>query len=219
MTSDVNFSAGYVCGVLCSDGKVVWSEKHSNYAISLETKNDEFARLFMNNLKLHVEKEPRMGTHKRKNGDQTFHMNMITVYGRKDVGRFLSKWGLIHGRRNWSVPAITWNDIDFRRGFLRGFFDGNGSVSVSVNKDEGKRRAIILYSVNEKGLREVHKLLEKEGIKSIMYPVGKCFAVKISGKMRIQTFIEKVNFGLTDKKRRLDKALLPLSVSGYDENI
>jgi intein-encoded DNA endonuclease-like protein len=217
MTDKMNFSAGYVCGVICSDGKIVWNEKHSNYAISLETLSNEFAKLFMENLKLHTRKEPRMGIHRRMSRGIPVHMNTVTVYGRKDVENFITRYRVEYGKRNWSVPPMAFNDTDFRRGFLRGFFDGNGSVSVSTSKEEGKKRAIMVYSVNESGLREVEKILNTEGIRTLFYPAGKCFTIKINGKNRIQTFMDKVNFGLNDKKRRLDEALLPYSVSRHEE--
>lgn len=214
--NSVNFSAGYVCGVICSDGKVVWNEKYGNYSVSLETKNKEFAGLFSENLSKLIEKEPRMGTHKRKKNGNIVHMNTVTVYGKGVIENLISRWGFTYGTRTWSVPQMTWDDKDFRMGFIMGFCDGNGSVSTNIQKKgekKVKKRSLRLYSVNRRGLADLRRLLEYEGIKSMFYQTGECFTINISGKTRLQNFKDCIGFGLTSKKRSLDDALLPLSLS------
>ena len=107
MNGDVNFCSGYVCGVICSDGKVVWDETHGNYSLSLETMNKEFAELFFETLKGLIEKKPKIRTSERKRPGQTVHMNVVSVYGRKTVEHFVNRWDLSFGRRNWSVPNVV----------------------------------------------------------------------------------------------------------------
>jgi len=212
----VKFSEGYVCGAICSSGKIVWDEKHSNYYISLETGQEEYANLFAEALERIVGKEVKRGERMRSIPTRT-----VTVYGKKDVSALARRWELSPGRRNWSVPRDAFTDSDFRGGFVRGFFDGNGSVSVSI-EDYGKRtkkRSIRAYSVNRKGLTGVKRLLEMEGVKSIMYPCGDSFTIKISGKMRLEMFMHRIGFGLNDKMRDLDRALLPQSLSRYEDQL
>ena len=219
MNGSVNFFAGYVSGVLCSDGKIVWNEKYGNYAISLETMTKELADLFLNNLTRVIEKRPRVGKHKRIVGGSIVHMNTVTVYGKKIIENFMNRWGLRCGKRDWVVPRLCWNDKEFRRGFLRGFFDGSGSVSSVIRSSGGKRikeRALRIYSINRKGLSVLKELLLTESIKSILYASGDCYVIKIGGKTRMRLFKETVGFGLTHKKQRLEEALLPLTLSGNE---
>jgi intein-encoded DNA endonuclease-like protein len=219
---DVNLSAGYVCGVLCSAGNVIWNEKHGNYLISLETMNEEFARLFSGRLNVVTGKIPRTGTHKRNSGGVVVHMNIVTLYGRGTIENLIKNWGFSFGTRRWAVPKIAWTDAVFRRGFITGFCDGNGSVSVSMGLDSGKvtkRRSVKLYSVNDSGLSDVRKLLETEGIRSLFYRAGKCFTISINGKTRLRLFMERLGFGITEKKRRLDEALLPPSLSRHEDGV
>jgi intein-encoded DNA endonuclease-like protein len=222
MNDGVKFSAGYVCGVICSDARIVWDEKHSNYYIMLETMNSEFAEMFYENIAKLVEKEPRTGTHKREKNRQIIHMKTVTVYGRGSVEAFVNKWGVSYGRRNWSVPDMAWNDDVFRKGFLMGFFDGNGSVCVSIENrgdKKTKKRSLKLHSVNSCGLNEIRKLLENEGIKSMIIQSGGCYTIKISGKTRLEVFRNRIGFGLSNKRDLLDNALIPHSISGYEENV
>ena len=222
MNQDVNFSVGYVCGVVCSDGKMVWDEKHGNYYISLETKSKELAELFLENIKPLIEKEPSIRTNERRTGGVTIFMNIVSVYGRKTIEHLVSRYGISSGRKKWSVPRAAWDNSDFRIGFLRGFFDGSGSVSVYIETKGSrkiKKRSIRLYSVNQEGLLQFRKLLDSEGIKSIMYASGDIHTIKISGKTRLQLFRDRIGFGLTDKKEALEEALLPFTLSGYEDKV
>ncbi len=213
-----SFSAGYVYGVMCSDGKFVWNEKYGNYSISLETRNAQFALLFSTHLSGITDKAPRMGIHKRRRGDEVIHMNMVVLYGKSVIESLSESWGMRFG--DWNTPKIAFQDEAFRRGFLMGFCDGNGSVSVNVESSERgrkKKRSVVLYSTNRSGLANIGSLLKMEGIGSSMYPAGECFALKITGKTRLETFRNRIGFGLDRKKNMLDEALLPLTaVEGED---
>jgi intein-encoded DNA endonuclease-like protein len=208
----VSFSAGYVYGVMCSDGKFVWNEKYGNYSISLETSNVQFSTMFTEHLSKIVNKAPRSGTHKRRKGNVVVHMNMVTLYGKSAIESLSERWGMRFG--DWNTPKASFDDEHFRRGFLRGFCDGNGSVSVNVERTKTrktKKRSIILYSMNRGGLANIGELLRIEGIGTSTYPAGECFALKITGKTRLELFRDRVGFGLDEKKNKLDEALMPLS--------
>jgi hypothetical protein len=210
------FSAGYVYGVLCSGGKFVWDEKHSNYAVSLETGNMQFADLFMERLSAIAGKLPRKGTHTRKRGSGVVHMNTVTLYGRKEIEELSAAWGLRMGK-DWNVPRLAFDDAGFRRGFIQGFCDGNGSVSVNVDSGS-KKRYLMLYSMNRTGLANLGMLMGQEGIKASLYPAGDCFVLRIVGKTRLETFRDRIGFGTDVKKKKLDAALLPLSAETGEEN-
>jgi intein-encoded DNA endonuclease-like protein len=212
---DSDFHAGYVVGVLCSDGNMVWDEKHGNYSIHLETRDGEFAGIFLGSLSRIFDKKPKTGKKKRCYKGQESLANMVSVYGKSWIQEFASKWGI--EREPWSVPRKAFTNAVFRTGFLRGFFDGNGNVNEEIRTDKSgkttKKRYIRLYSVNESGMKDVKRLLETEGIRSLFYPTGKCFSLKISGKTRLDAFRQRINFGISRKKTLLDKALLPFSVT------
>ena len=44
------YDAGYVCGVICSDGSITWNVKYGNYRIQLEAKDKRFVENFCKKL-------------------------------------------------------------------------------------------------------------------------------------------------------------------------
>ncbi len=209
----VSFSAGYVCGVVCSHGVIAWNERSGNYSLSIESSNRELIDVFAENLSNVVNKKPKIWMHRRKRDGKIVHMNMLTLYGKKIIEELRDKWGLTYGKK-WSVPRRAFEDVDFRRGFVMGFFDGGGHVSSYIENRERKvkRRLIVVYSINKKGLNELRNLLKIDGIQSVIHKAGDCFSLKIRGKTRIETFSKNIGFGITSKKQAVDNILSPLSV-------
>ena len=211
------FEAGYVCGILCSQGSVVKDEKYGNYKISLETQDRELASEFQNVLESVIKKNVRFKEVERKSGGANAFL--VYVYGKGEV-ETLGEWGVKRGV--WKVPELALGNQEFRRGFLRGFFDAGGTTIRRVVEREGKkekRRIIRVYSMNLAGLEQVKELLEFEQIKPLLYQTGKCFCLDIEGKLKTELFKRYVGSSLQWKNDCLEGLLLPLSVEKVKEGV
>jgi DNA-binding transcriptional regulator WhiA len=213
------FDIGYVCGVLCSCGSVVWDEENGNYSLRLETKDREFCLVFQEKLENVVNKKVHLYCKKSPGEPGGCKTYVVQFYGKKEIEWLAGKWNLAGGAWAWQVPQAAFENRVFRKGFLRGFFDGGGSVKARIVERKGvreKRRAIRAYSVNAEGLKQVRRLLELEKIKAMMYKSGRCYCIDIEGKMKAEIFNRNVGFGVTQKRQKLEEALVPLSAGGRE---
>lgn len=212
---DLNFNAGYVCGVLCSDGTVEWREKFGNYWIALETVDDEFADRFLFSLMTLTEGKLKSYQAQRCYKGKKYITNKVVLMGKKYVKSFIDKWRVKTGSHTWSAPPMAFKDQDFRRGFLQGFFDGDGTIRLRlrVHKDGRKQkcRSVRVTSVNLKGLKQLKELLKLEGIDCVIYPVGNYFSLDIDGKNRVARFVKNINFGISRKRKKIELSLNPLN--------
>lgn len=213
---NIDFSAGYVCGTLCSDGTIAWNEKFGNYAIVLEVKDGGFAEAFLHHLNSCVSKEAKLRIQTKLYKQKPYWTHVVYLYGKAVVGEFVRKWGLKAGTHNWEVPKHAYENESFRRGFLRAFFDGEGSIRIRIKKrangKSDKRRIIRATSVNKEGLSSVRKLLEIEGMKSMLYPVGNAYCIDMEGKTKMEIFERNIGSNHSEKRRKIKDALRPLSL-------
>ena len=176
------FAVGYVCGALCADGGIYLNGRHGHYQIQLETSEKEFA--------------DKLGAY------------IVSLYGKRLVTDFANKWGCRTSTYTWKIPETAFANRRFRAGFLRGFFDGEATVRVRFKRKwPGWQRNIRVTSAHKRGLEQLKELLEKEEIKSIIYPAGRYWCLDIEGKRRLISFQEKIGFGLERKKRKLRDAI------------
>lgn len=209
----MHFDAGYVCGVICSDGFIVWNERHGNYCITLESKDKSFVENFSCKISVLLNKNTVIFPHKRMYKNQEYITYIINFYGKKIILEFLEIWGLKKSDSfTWEVPKIAFESQEFRRGFLQGFFDGEGTVRIRFKRMKAgytvKIRNVRTTSVNKRGLEEIRQLLELEGIRCMLYPAGnKYFMLDIEGKFRLNLFKEKIGFSIQKKKEKLEHAL------------
>ena len=151
----------------------------------------------------------------------------------------------VKGRREWRMESAPLRDLahsfglksgsktvtaameatssEFYRGFLRGFFDADGSVQGS----QGKGVSVRLTQVNLENLEAVQRMLARLGIDSTIYtdrraaresvlpdgrgghrtdPTQACHELLVSGD-NLPVFAERVGFADADKSRRLAFAL------------
>ncbi len=208
---------GYVCGALCSGGTIVWKEYQSNYCITLETKDGEFAKMFHECLTQCSSKVPVISQHQRTYKGRARNASIVRLWGRYAVSALVNKWGLRTGRHEWTAPEIAFKDNAFRKGFLRGFFDGNGAIHVRIFRERGtgkmkKRRSIRVSSVNKKGVEQIKILLKEEAISSLFYHTGRTVVLEIHGKSNMQQFENAIGFSAAGKRALLKEALMPISL-------
>lgn len=206
------FDAGYVCGVICSDGSIEWNK--GNYRISLESKDKGFVENFLHKLSALVNKNINIHTRTRIYKNKNYTTYLVNCYGKKIVSEFLQRWELKKADSfSWGVPIIAFGSQEFRRGFLQGFFDGEATIRIRFKKMKRcgsvtKIRNIRVQLVNRVGLEEIRHLLELEGIKCMLYPAGhKYFMLDIEGKFRLNLFKEKIGFSIKEKQEKLEYAL------------
>jgi len=151
----------------------------------------------------------------------------------------------VKGRREWRLKSAPLRDLahgfglkpggkkitaameatssEFYQGFLRGFFDADGSVQGS----QGKGVSVRLTQVNLENLEAVQRMLARLGIDSTIYterhaadervlpdgrgghrayPTQACHELLVSGD-NLPVFAERVGFADADKSRRLSSAL------------
>lgn len=204
------FAVGYVCGALCADGGIYLDARHGNYQIQLETPEREFAEKLRAYLSSCVEKEVKIYETKRKQyKGLPYKTFIVPLYRKRLVTDFANKWGVVTGSYSWKLPEIAFVNREFRTGFLRGFFDGEATIRIRFRSKpwREKRRNVRVTSANKRGLEQLKELLEKEGIKSIIYPADRYWCLDIEGRRRLATFQEKVGFSLQKKKQKLENAI------------
>jgi intein-encoded DNA endonuclease-like protein len=211
---NIDFNAGYVCGVLCADGTIEWRREYGNYWIALETVDDEFADKFLYTLSTLTDGNLKSYQSKRRYRGKKYITNNVVLRGKRFVKSFIDKWGVKAGTYTWRVPKLALKNQDFRRGFLQGFFDGDGSVNLRIrthkNGSKQKRRSLRITSVNLKGLKQLKRLLKIEDIDCVIYPVKNHFFLDIDGKTRVTKFVEKINFGIRKKRQKIELGLDPV---------
>ncbi len=191
----MNEHTAYLCGFLCSRGKVVWDEKTGNYALVLQTKEREMALLFAKGVKAAFG-EPRVYEKDR--------YMLVVFHGKGEAKQLLGAGSF--GEYNWTVPAVCFEDAWLGKAFLQGFFDAGGNVKVRESKT-GRRRTIRVNSVNKAGLLSVKQLLGSFGMGANVYKAGRGFCLDIEGKTRCSVFMEKVGFRHAGKADMLIKAM------------
>jgi len=216
-----DFDVGYVCGALCARGHVVWDEKRKHYTITLEIKNDEFAKVFSERISHIVPKVIMLNLKKTYRG-RMYITNVIRIYGKEVIRNLFNENKLKVGCRDWKVPPRAYKDERFRKGFLQGYFDGDGHVNVRLRKHKNgklqRRWSIKATSANKDGLIEIKKLLYLEGVKSYVYQTGNYFVVEIDGKTNVMLFKNNVNFGVKNKREKLESSLIHFNSSYPDSN-
>lgn len=134
-----------------------------------------------------------------------------------------SLYGVEHGNKTAATDEIEKASSEFYKGFLRGFFDADGSVCG----DHEKGLSVRLSQVNKDSLKAVQRMLLRLGIPSVIYCDRKDACVKMmpdghGGEKPYEcqslhelvisngamfTFRDRVGFQKPDKKAKLDEKL------------
>jgi hypothetical protein len=110
----------------------------------------------------------------------------------------LKRYGKVNSY-SWGIPKQITSIKKFIVSWLRGYFDGDGSVEF--REKEGHYR-VMAFSVNNKGLRQISSILKRKfGISSKIYShIGK---LVISGYQNLRTFYDDINFNHPSKIKKL----------------
>jgi len=185
----------YICGFLCSKGKVVWNEKHSIYSIALQTRDEYLSSLFHAKLSEITQKEVKI----YKNG----HF-LVVLHDKHLIKRLKETCDL--GRYTWRVPDQCFNDLWLGKAYLQGIFDAGGNI-IGMKTKKGKKRIIRLNSINKPGLLGIKNLLMLFDISANIYTSREYSYLFIEGKTRCQAFKDKIGMNNEKKLKQLDDIL------------
>jgi len=193
-----NFQLGYVLGALNGDGAI-------NYmGASLEVTDLDFVDYFTEQLTIIY--PYKIGHNKRNRGKNRKLTYVVSIYSRS-YGKFLKEYNL---------KLISLKSENFKRGFLKGFYDSEGSVRASNldNKKITKREisfvqksfdTINLISVLLKQFNISHKINSHIG--SGFNKEGKYYTISIYGFDNLLIFKNKIGFSINRKSKILDLAI------------
>lgn len=101
--------------------------------------------------------------HNITGGDQIARVGKRRLYS---VGlyRLAVEYGITEGNKE-ITDLVEYSSSDFHAGFLRGYFDADGSVQGDLSKGVSVR----LYSINKNNLKRVQRMLLRMGIYSKIY--------------------------------------------------
>lgn len=173
--------AKYWIGYIFADGHLVYRPRH--YSISLFSKNEEILRKFQD----FIGEKARF--YKRPTGI------CQVIYNSKPVTEwFMQTFNILEKKALVLNPSIN---IDWD--ILRGYFDGDGCIRMSLSKNKYKRYEAKFTTGSKIWAERIHDFLEKEGIDNYIKPKGTSFDVIILNKANLKMFYEKLYNNNTSK--------------------
>jgi len=178
---------------LCADGYVIRNppkQKQKYYRIGLRNTNLILLKDFQDRFEKVFGIKPRLVVGQRCEIGSKEIYELLT----KEFGSFYS--------REWKMPKLNDKLLCY---WLRSFFDCEGWVYIQSHKN----RQIGLDCVNEFGINQIIRALNKLGIKTTkqVKKNGSIFRILILGKENISQFREKIRFLHPEKSNKLDLAI------------
>jgi hypothetical protein len=146
-----------LCGLIASDGCVCKYQskkgKSTGYEVSLTTVDPELAEVFDKLAREVYSIAPHhyIRHHKTKEGEKP-HLKVALL--RRNIAMDLWLLGIKGPEPYEFHPPTRYLDEEGKRAYLRGFFSGDGNVSVGKENDHNIR----IYSTCEEGLKELRNL-------------------------------------------------------------
>jgi len=193
----------YILGALAGDGSINLNGISCHCGI-----DEDFTEAFCKCVKKAYNYKPRIKILYNNKGQINNYICHIygNIYNEKFIINDILKYSDI-GRFNWKVPDEIINGNETVKSYwLRGFFDAEGCVSY-----DGKRKNIVVVSVNKKEMIKVAQLLKDLEIKFNIYfhkrkkkSHSDVTVIRISNDFyNIKRFAEKVGFSINRKQQKL----------------
>ncbi len=200
---------GYIIGALYGDGCLQLGSK--NGKIDLTVKNETFAKAYQQKFIKCFHIIPKF--HKRTySSSGTIYS--ITCYKKYFVIWLNDNFGPF-GEKKWHINVEKFLNYgeQFRKGFIKGFFDAEGSIG----KERTPLKSIQLVSCNKTGLVEFGALLATFGFGPKIFSKNKDAKWELClSKRQSQLFAIIIGSEIDYKKRRLSKLMnMRLSKSGW----
>ena len=144
-----------LCGLIAADGSLPQRREKRIYEAQLTSKDKELAEIYTNLSEKVYGITPHHYLYcKKTEGEEKRAYHRMSIYSKKVVEDLRSLELKGPDPYEFHVP-LNYLDEEGKRAFLKGFFSGDGSVSLS----EGGRHAIYFYSECKEGLEELRNIL------------------------------------------------------------
>ena len=178
----------YYLGFLAADGTV---RPHRNeIKVGLSSIDKDFLIEFKNNLK----SEREIKDYITANGFEVSEL----LFSSQKIKEELSKYSIVP---NKTELGISFKNIPekFRLAFIKGFFDGDGCIRMSLSKGKYKRYEAKFTTGSKIWAKRIQTFLEREGIDSKIKQKKNAFDVIILNKANLQLFYKKLYCNNTSK--------------------
>lgn len=200
-----SYELGYFLGAIKGDGHVRYDENKSLYQVNIGVKDKDFIEFLKKQTQeiypYHIRIWEREDSHSKKNG--VFYG--LTIHS-KDFCKLIKDYNLEEMK-----------DEEIIKGFLRGFFDAEGSMVIySLNIPRLAVRHITLTHKDYSLILLIIGFLNRFNIKSGKIsvkkgsgfnPKGIYYVFKITGKENLINFKNNVGFSIQRKQKKLEEAL------------
>jgi hypothetical protein len=144
-----------LCGLIAADGSLPQRRGKKIYEAQLTSKDKELAEIYTNLSEKVYDITPHHYLYyKKTKGERKRTYHRMSIYSKEVVEDLRSLELKGPDPYEFHVP-LKYLDEEGKKAFLKGFFSGDGSVSLS----EGGGRAIYFYSDCKEGLEELRKIL------------------------------------------------------------
>lgn len=186
-----------ICGLLAGDGSV--QERHMSTGIHREVRlfadDIEMEKIYIYALKKVYHKTPWVSVR-----DNVTHIRLTSKTVVQDLMRLA-----LFGTYDWHIPFSLVNSYARKVAWVKGFFSGEAYVGPSHIK---------VQTVNEKGMKELSKLLDEIGIRHKMYKYNprrknhkEVHILRIQRKKEIKKYHDTIGFWHARKTQKLKKTL------------
>lgn len=165
-----NEMKAYWLGMLLADGSVI-KRSDNSFVIKLELKNED--RYILERFVKDIDTDLKVKDYKYEYKNRSSKHNAIIQVHSIKMAQDLSKYGVVPQKtyKQSKLPNIP---KEYMNHFIRGYFDGDGSISLIKPKDQHIHRAKIMFCADETLANEIKELLFNEvGIISVIINMKK----------------------------------------------
>ena len=192
----------YILGFICADGHI----DDSNYRIAITLQDEDYSLLEKIKEAMHSTHPIKRGIVKSnpylRSDRTTLYQCNLNINGKNLITPLINMG--ITGKKTYDLDSSITKFIpeDLMRHFLRGFFDGDGSVSWGKHYSSGNKY-LIQVAGNEEFLLGTFQKYFSSNCKLYKYKTSRqCFAWKIADKRKVLEFL---NYIYKDAKIYLER--------------
>lgn len=200
----------YWLGMLMADGSVIKKSENS-FVVKLELKVED--KYVLEKFAEDIETDVKVKDYKYKYKNRSDKHNAVIQIHSKKIAEDLSKYGIVPQKthKQNKLPNIP---KKYMSHFIRGYFDGDGGISLVKPKDQNIHRASIMFCADETLANEIQKLLlEDVDINSSIIDMKKyghnIYNVRFSKNEYVYKFYDYIycnaTFYMERKKEKFDK--------------
>lgn len=215
----------YWLGFLYADGYVCQCERNSEVGIELSARDVEHLRKFNKSLNGNI--SPSFKNRKEGKIHSTDGIVSFRIYNKKMV-EDLIKWGCTKNK-TFSIKMPPIKDVELIWHFIRGYFDGDGSIYIDKTRDF---IGFNFSSGSKEMLEQLRTFLYENGVYSYLSiekrkddrfdTAHECYKLLITGMNNAFTFGEKIyknsTIFLDRKRQKFDNAVEQYNINERCKN-